>query len=123
MAISGRRSNGISMDIHHEEEVRIAEKMMSIILDLRSKSKIKVKYTRCDNAPENKKLEEACEKKVLGITFKYTAVVTLQQNGKLERKFPTLTSKARAAMNGSGLSEDLRNGLWTECVATTTLIE
>ena len=111
MATSGRRSNGSSMDIHYEEEVRIMQKTMSLILDLRAKSKIKVKYIRCDNATENKKLEEACEKRGLGIMFEYTAVATPRRNGKLERKFPTLASKVRAVVNGASLSEELRNGL------------
>ena len=77
MATNSRRSNRSSIDIHYEE-VRIAQKMMSQILDLRAKSKIEVKYIRCDNAPESKKLEEACEKKGLGITFEYIAVATPQ---------------------------------------------
>ena len=101
----------------------LCEKMLGLILDLKAKSKAKVKFIRCDNAPENKKLEEECKKRGLGITFEYTAVGTPQQNGKVERKFATLASKVRATLNEAGLEEELRIGVWAECVATTTLIE
>ena len=56
----------------------LCKNMLGLILDLNSKRKIKVKYIRCDTAGENKKLDEACKNKGLGITFEYTALGTSQ---------------------------------------------
>jgi len=46
-----------------------------------------------------------------------------QQNGRVERKYATLLGRVRAMLNSAGLSgkyENLRHGLWAECVNTTT---
>ena len=73
---------------------------------LKDKYKIQVKFIRCDNAGENKKLEEKCDAEGLGIIFEYTASVTPQQNAYVERVFPTLMARARAMMNFAGFTKE-----------------
>ena len=50
----------------------------------------------------------------MGTVVEYTAPYTPQQNGKVERAFPTLFGRARAACNGAKLPEDLRKKLFCE---------
>ena len=45
---------------------------------------------RCNNAGENKKMEELCVEQGLGIKFEYTIVMMPQQNGRIERNVTTL---------------------------------
>ena len=47
---------------------------------LKDKYKIQVKFIICNNARENKKLEEKCNAEGLGIIFELTATGTPQQN-------------------------------------------
>ena len=94
-----------------KKKSELAENMIQLILDLKNKNNVTTKFIRCDNAGENKKLEEECKRRGLGITFEYTAVGTPQQNGKVERRFATLGGKTRATLNKAGLSEDLRQGI------------
>ena len=55
-----------------------------LIKKLNDKHGIRIKVIRYDNAGEYKKMEEACDKLGLGTKFEYTAVGTLQQNGRIE---------------------------------------
>jgi len=41
----------------------------------------------------------------LGIIFEYTAPITPQQNGVVERAFGTILGKTRAIMNSAGFDE------------------
>ena len=75
---------------------------------------------RCDNAGENKKMEEMCIDQDLGIKFEYTAVRTPQQNGRVERKFATLYGRIRPMMIDTGIEEELRQKLWTETANVAT---
>ena len=50
----------------------------------------------------------------MGTVVEYTAPYTPQQNGKVERAFPTLFGRAQAACNGAKLPEDLRKKLFCE---------
>ena len=59
----------------------------------------------CDNAGEIQALEDACIDKELGIIFEYTAPMTPQQNGIVERAFGTMLGKTRAIMNSAGFDE------------------
>ena len=54
----------------------LCEKMLELILDLKTKLRVTVKIIRCDNAPENKKLDEECKVRGLGIRFEITAFGT-----------------------------------------------
>ena len=50
----------------------------------------------------------------MGTVVEYTAPYTPQQNGKVERAFPTHFSRARAACNGAKLPVELRKKLFCE---------
>ena len=82
-----------------------------------------VKYIRCDNAGENKKLQEKCEKEGLGVQFEYTAPNTPQRNGRIERKFATLAGRMRAMMKYAGLPEKMSSILWAECARVAILLD
>jgi hypothetical protein len=95
----------------------LKEKITSLILELKDLD-IKVKILRCDDARENKALEDECKGKGLGITFEYSGPRTPQRNWKVERKFQTLYGRIRAMLNGAGLKEEMRSGIWAECAST-----
>jgi transposase InsO family protein len=61
------------------------EQVVALIQDLKEKEGKTVKHIRCDNAGENKLLENECLQQGLGITFEYTAPSTPQHNGHIER--------------------------------------
>ncbi len=46
--------------------------------------------------------------------FKYTAVGTPQQNGRVERNFATLYGMIRSMMINAGIKENLRQKLWAK---------
>ena len=58
-----------------------------------------------DNAGENMYIENSIRSDLvlyeMGTIVKYTALYTLQQNGKVEHPFPTLSRRACAACNGA----------------------
>ena len=85
--------------------------------------KIQVKFIRCDNAGENKKLEEKCDAEGLGIIFEYTATGTPQQNAHVEKAFPTLMGRARAMMNFAGFTTERRKQLWCEAANRDTMLD
>ena len=71
-----------------------------------------------DNAGENIYIKQAirsdlvlCE---MGTVVEYTAPYTLQQNGKVERAFPTLFSRAHASCNEAKLPTGLQKKLFCE---------
>ena len=92
----------------------LAEKGSTLIDRLKKENGITVRNIRCDNAGENKKLEEKCIEKSLGVKFEYTVVGTPQQNGRIERKFATLFGRIRSMMIDAGLKDELRHKLWAE---------
>ena len=69
---------------------------------------IKIKVMRCNNAEENRKMEEACIELVLCTKFEYITVRTLQQNGRIKKKLTTLNGTVRSMMIDAGIKEDLR---------------
>ena len=90
---------------------------------IKDKYKIHVKFIRCDNAGENKKLEGKYDAEGLGIIFEYTATGTPQQNAYVERSFPTLMGRARAMMNFAGFTTEKRKQLWCEAANTATMLD
>lgn len=60
-----------------------ADKIISLIKDLKSKHGIVVRIVRCDNAEENIALHHVCDKEGLGVSFELTAPGTPQKNGKV----------------------------------------
>ena len=99
------------------------EEILNWIKDIKIKYNITVKTIRCDNSGENKILRKICESEGLGIEFEYTAPGTPQQNGIVERAFPTLLGRGRAMMNVAGFTKEKREQLWCEAASTATKID
>ena len=99
------------------------EMVSSWLKAIKDKYKIHVKFIRCDNAGENKKLEENCDAEWLGIIFEYTARGTPQQNPYVERAFPTLMGRARAMINFARFTTEKRKQLWCEAANTATMFD
>ena len=72
-----------------KKKSEMTEVMVPFLKELRDTYKRTVEIMQCDNAGENKVLEQACTEANLGIKFKYTAPGTPQQNGIVEQAFPT----------------------------------
>ena len=87
------------------------------------KKGIDVKKIRCDNAGENKKLEEKIIESELKIDFEYTPVGTPQHNGVVERAFATLYGRVRAMFNRAGIHDENRKILWAECASGATFLD
>ena len=81
-----------------------------------------VKIICCDNAGENKNLEENCAKRFEEIKSEFTSPGTPQKNGMVKRVFATLYSQMRGMMYHARLHENLNTGLWSKCATTTTKI-
>jgi hypothetical protein len=98
---------------------KLPEVILTFLKDLRDRLKIKVKYIRCDDAPEHMVLERLCKQEGnLGITFEYTSAGTPQRNGRVERKFATLFGRVRAMLNYAGLPMVVRAKIWAEAANT-----
>jgi hypothetical protein len=82
-----------------------------------------VKIIRCDDAGENKALENQCIQAQLGIDFEYTGPGTPQFNGRVERKFATLYGRVGTMLNAASLPKDLREGVWAEAAKYATEVE
>ena len=67
-----------------------ASVMIPFLKDLKAKHGKKVKFIRCNNADENKAVNEDSKDNNLEIKFEYTAPRTPQQNGMVEQAFATL---------------------------------
>ena len=82
-----------------------------------NKYDIHVKKIRCDNAGENKKVMEMCEKEkgLEKIEFEFTSRDSPQYNGTVERAFATLYGKIRACNNWARFTKKYCLGLWAEC--------
>eukprot|EP00970_Alexandrium_tamarense_P003304 scaffold525_cov112-Alexandrium_tamarense.AAC.1 len=93
--------------------------MIALIKELKQAYDIDVKTIRCDNSGENNALQRSCKQEGLGITFEYTAPNTPQQNGRVERRFPTLYGRVRAMLQDVSVSINNKR-LWAEAANTAT---
>ena len=73
-----------------KQKSNAASVMIPFLKDLETKHGKKVRYIYCDNADENKVVDEESKNDRLGIKFEYAAPGTPQQNGMVERAFMTL---------------------------------
>ena len=105
-----------------KQKSQTAKTVAEFVQNLKSKENVVVRYIRCDNAGENKKIEEKTNQLGLGIKFEYTAPNTPQQNGVVERKFATLYGRVRTMFADCEMGPEtkIRKGLWTECANTAT---
>ena len=92
----------------------LAKKAMPLIKWLHLNNK-EVKFIRCDNAGENKTLEQECLNQGFNIQFEYTPPGSPQYNGTVERAFPTIYGKMRACFNAAGIPKEKQKLIWTEC--------
>ena len=79
-----------------------------------------VKFIRCDNAGENKDLQEKCmqSKDLNDIKFEYTPRDAPQYNGRIERKFAVIYSRMRVNFEAAKINKEFRRKLWGEaCMA------
>ncbi len=86
---------------------------------------LEIKFIRMDNAGENQKLAERLRDhdRIRNITVEYTSPHTPQQNGVVERAFPSILGRVRAMMLSAKLDTTMKGYLWAECVNTATLLE
>jgi hypothetical protein len=96
--------------------------MVQFLRDRTNEGKI-IKSVRLDNAGENKVFSTVSKDSGYGtIKFEFTAPGTPQQNGVVERAFPTLLGRVRAMMNQSGFTKKMRGLMWAECARTATML-
>ena len=83
-----------------------------------------VRRLRCDNAGENKSLQQACldsnDDDLVNIQFEFTSRESPEYNGKAERKIAVLFERARVALNAAQLPKKLHHKLWAEVATTVT---
>ena len=65
------------------------EPLINFVKELRKTKKKTATYIHCDNAGENKTIQQGFKQEGFGTTFKFTSANTPQQNGKVERLFAT----------------------------------
>jgi len=84
-----------------------------------------VKHVRCDNAGENKLLQQRCNSKdwKLDIDFEYTARNTPQQNHLAELGFAVIANRGRAMMHRANIPLRQRYKLYPEAFKTATLLD
>jgi len=82
-----------------------------------------VKIIRCDNAGENKTAIQEIQEKYGGIIPEFMAPHMLQQNGVIERRFPTLKTRASAMMKDANLTQEAKNKLWGEAAMMANVME
>ena len=75
--------------------------------EFQSKYSINVKYIHCDNAGENKALQQQLKKDGSKIQFEFTAPDMPQQNGVMECAFPIPMGYTRAMMNYAGFNKNM----------------
>ena len=59
-----------------------------------------VKYARCNSAGENEDFERTSKQYGMDFQFEHAIAGTPQQNGRVERKFPTPLNRKCAMLNG-----------------------
>jgi len=100
----------------------LAQWMVKLVAFIKSHGH-QVKFIRCDNAGENKTAVELLQEKVGGIIPQYTAPHTPQQDGVVERIFPTLKMRASAMMKDANLTIEVKRKLWTEAAMMANILE
>ena len=73
------------------------------------KTGVKLHTIRCDNAGENKLLEQESTgpKWQMPLTFEYTSRATPQQNSLAERKIDTIASRTRSVLNSANIPNNI----------------
>ena len=99
----------------------LQEMLKETLLQIYSLHGVKVEIIRMDNAGENLHIQEMILNHHLlhrmGTKIEFTAPFTPQQNGKIERVFPTMFARARACFNAAKFDINLRKQLWAEAIS------
>ena len=82
---------------------------------LKDKDKIQVKFIRCDDAGENKKLEEKCDTEGFSISFEYTATG--------RESLSNFNGKSQSHDELCRVQTEKRKQLWCEAVNTATMLD
>ena len=103
----------------------LTDKVIPFLKTMHEEVKVIIQSIGCDNAGENKILEDNCKKttRLAHIKFQYTPRDTPQFNGVMEQAFATLYGRVQAMNNTANLTQNLRDGLWTECASTATSLD
>jgi hypothetical protein len=95
---------------------KMLDQVMLLIKKLQSNQHFKIKHIvktiRCDDAGENKMLEQKCIQHQHGIHFEYTGPDTPQYNGRAEHIFSTLYGRVRTMLNAARLVKFIHEGVW-----------
>jgi Reverse transcriptase (RNA-dependent DNA polymerase) len=106
---------------------KMPDQVILLIKKLRSEQRFRIKHivktVRCDDAGENKLLEQKCIHHQLGIHFEYTGPGTPQYNGRVERMFASLYGRVRTMLNAAQLVKFICEGVWAEAAKRATDIE
>jgi hypothetical protein len=94
-----------------------------LLFNHKYKTNYLVKKIRCNNAGENKLLQQMSIDNNLGIQFEFISPGSPQFNGRVERKFAILFGRVRALINAANLTTILRDGFWTEGAHMATILE
>ena len=73
-----------------------------------------VKIISCNNAGENKSLQQDSFKKGLGLTFQFSPPYTPQHNGSIKQSFATSYRRMRAILNSNKIKGHFQQSLWAE---------
>ena len=111
-----------SMFLKNKSELK--HKAIPLIKKIKKRTGVNIEVIRCDNAGENKSLQEAIDLDPdLNIKFEYTAPNTPQQNGVVERKFATLYGRVRSMLNAAEVPKTLREKLWAYAAKMATELD
>jgi hypothetical protein len=106
---------------------KMPDQVILLIKKHRSEQRLKIKHivktVRCDDAGENKMLEQKCIQHQRGIHFEYTRPGTPQYNGRVERMFANLYGRVRTMLNAARLVKFIREGVWAEVAKRAMDIE
>jgi len=112
--------SGMAWTTFLQTKNQAAKKIEAHLRQLRAGGK-PPKYIRTDNGSE---LVKSIKDLSTRLNFKVetTAPYTPQQNGRVERVFPTIFTRAHAMMLDAKLTPDAKTKLWPEFVATSTVL-
>jgi hypothetical protein len=102
----------LQQSFFRKKKSEAADRIISLIQELKLKNKRKVKFIRCHDGGENIAI---CKEKALNVLFGYTGSGTPQRNSRVERKLATLYGRIRASYYHASIRDELRIGTWTEC--------
>jgi hypothetical protein len=98
----------------------LIEKMMVFVKTLKAKNPENVKFIRLDNAGENLGLKTHLELEGIDTNLEFTSPETPEKNGQVEQCFATLWGRVRTMLNCSGVPQETREKLRSECASTAT---